>query len=421
MVNAEGTNGADNGTRPSDEILRDILLDFSRRQLSIKVRLAKLGSKHGYFIGKNKLSRLNKDFNIPSVRKPPPTSIATTLIAEVVLQDTNQRHGPVRTQRKIARRHNMLIPRDTVRKIQKEIDPEGAEARFPGRKKAIKVRGQLTAVGIMEEVHCDGHEKLGPIALRLGGVVFGIYGFRDHTGRILHLEVVPNDRDRLTICHCYLDFVEVTGEIPIQLTFDGGTETGYMASSQHELRRRYLPELLESTRPATRALKSMDNIPIESGWKYWIDDEGANIKTALLEAHTNGLFAPGNQIHINLFQWLWSRIIRHHLQEWKYYFNSTARRSQKDKLLPTAAPDEVFSRPEDFGLERCGTGIPRDVIDEMRGRLPVTREQVMRWVPDEFNEVAEVTYEEIGSPKLVHSTGWETYRAMLTIIQDVYA
>ncbi|KAJ7050243.1 hypothetical protein C8F01DRAFT_1264324 [Mycena amicta] len=385
MVNAEGTNGADNGTRPSDEILRDILLDFSRRQLSIKVRLAELGSKHGYFIGKNKLSRLNKDFNIPSVRKPPPTSIATTLIAEVVLQDTNQRHGPVRTQRKIACRHNVLIPRDTVRKIQKEIDPEGAEARFPGRKKAIKVRGQLTAVGIMEEVHCDGHEKLGPIALRLG------------------------------------DFVEVTGEIPIQLTFDGGTETGYMASSQHELRHRYLPELLESTCPATRALKSMDNIPIESGWKYWIDDEGANIKTALLEAHTNGLFAPGNQIHINLFQWLWSRIIRHHLQEWKYYFNSTARRSQKDKLLPTAAPDEVFSRPEDFGLERCGTGIPRDVIDEMRGRLPVTGEQVMRWVPDEFNEVAEVTYEEIGSPKLVHSTGWETYRAMLTIIQDVYA
>lgn len=98
-----------------------------------------------------------------------------------------------------------------VRGIAHTIDPEGAELRFPGNKKPAKVRGQLKAVGVMEEVHCDGHEKLGSKALRMGPVGIPIYGFRDHTGKVLHLTVVPNDRDQVTIGHVYLDFIEVTG------------------------------------------------------------------------------------------------------------------------------------------------------------------------------------------------------------------
>ncbi|KAJ7067573.1 hypothetical protein C8F01DRAFT_1247932 [Mycena amicta] len=419
MVNTTGNNGVDNGIKPSDEQLCEILFDFARRELSVPDRLAELSEKHGYTIKKAKLMNLNKQFQVPSVRKPPPLATITTLVGQQVDQDTNRRHGPDRTKKRIARQEGILIPRDTVRQVQKAIDPEGAEIRFPGRKKPKKKRGQLKAVGIMEEVHCDGHEKLGAIALRLGPVGFGIYGFRDHTGRVLHLDVVPNDRNQITIAHVYLDFVEETGEIPMQLTFDGGTETGYMASAQNELRRNYLPELSELERPATKSLMSTDNIPAESLWRYWLDDEGANIRTALDEAHTNGLFAPGNPIHVNLFQWLWSRIIKHHLDEFKYYFNSTAKRSQKHKLLPVAAPDEVFNHPERFGLERCGTEIPREVIQEMRERLPLPREHVMRWVPDEFDVLAKIVYEEVGSPKLIHSAGWEIYRAMVVLLQDV--
>ncbi|KAJ7059362.1 hypothetical protein C8F01DRAFT_989648 [Mycena amicta] len=414
MVNDSGSNQYSNGTRPDDDTLQQILLDFARRELTVTQRLAELGSKHGFFIKKATLTKLNKEFEIPSVRKPPPLPVATTLVAEHVMQDTNRRHGPVRTKRKIARKHG-----DTVRKIQHNLDPEGAELRFPGRKRQQKVRGQLTAVGIMEEVHCDRHEKLGALALRLGGVGFGIYGFRDHTGKMLHLDVVPNDRNQITVAHIYLDFLEETGEIPIQLTFDGGTETGYMASLQTELR--FLPDLSLLERPANRSLKSTDNIPIESGWKYWLDDEGANIKIALLEVHTNGLFAPGNQIHVHLFQWLWSRIIKNHLNEFKYYFNTTPRRSQKDKLLPTAAPQQVFDNPEEYKLKRCGTEIPKEVIQHLRERLPLTREHVMRWVPDAFDEVATLVYEEIGSPALEHSRGWEIYRSMLEVVVQVYA
>ncbi|KAF7297565.1 hypothetical protein MKEN_01379000 [Mycena kentingensis (nom. inval.)] len=420
MVNTAGTNGFDNGTKPPDDELREILHGFARARMPMEQRLAALSEQHNYHIKRAKLSKLNKEFDVPTVKKPPPEPLAISLVAEHISQDTNRRHGPDRVQKKIGRKHNIWLPRDAVRKIQHDLDPEGAQARFPGGGRKGKVRGQLTALGIMQEVHCDGHEKLGAIALRLGGVGFGIYGFRDHTGKILHVDAVPNDRCQITVAHCYLDFIEATGEMPVQLTFDGGTETGYMAAAQCEFRRRFLATVSEIERPSTRSIKSTDNIPVESMWKYWLDDEGANIKSALLEAHTNGLFNPSSQLHIDLFQWLWVRIVRHHLDEFKNYFNATPRRSQKEKLLPTAAPDAVFRNPELHNLRRCGTGIPKEDVDEFRARLPLSREHVMRFVADDFDVYAQYVYAEIGSPAFEHSTGWDTYGRMMAYIQNEY-
>ncbi|KAJ7691253.1 hypothetical protein B0H14DRAFT_3175656 [Mycena olivaceomarginata] len=169
---------------------------------------------------------------------------------------------------------------------------EGAELRFPGKKTPFKVRGQLKAVGPMEEVHCDGHEKL---------VGIPIYGFHDHTGKILQLTVIPNDRDEDTIGHVYLDFVESTGEMPVQLSFDGGNEMGLMKALQQELRRRLLAdELTELDQPSTVTLKSTDNIPIESLWSYWQTYAGRNIKEIILQGNANGLFAPGNPNHMSI-------------------------------------------------------------------------------------------------------------------------
>ncbi|KAF8192235.1 hypothetical protein K438DRAFT_1533999, partial [Mycena galopus ATCC 62051] len=90
----------------------------------------------------------------------------------------------------------------------------------------------------------------------------------------------------------------------------------------------------ELDRPSTVALKSTDNIPIESLWSYWQTYAG-NIKHTLLQGNLNGLFPPGNPKHVNLFQWLWPHIVQCHLNEFHDYWNTTPRRSQKVKTLPT--------------------------------------------------------------------------------------
>jgi hypothetical protein len=85
-----------------------------------------------------------------------------------------------------------------------------SEMRRPGRRKGPKKRSALNAIGIFQEIHVDGHEKLGEKALRMGpGIGIDIYGMRDHVGKILWLVVVPNSRLSDTIGHVFLDMVSI--------------------------------------------------------------------------------------------------------------------------------------------------------------------------------------------------------------------
>lgn len=85
--------------------------------------------------------------------------------------------------------------------------PGGAKGRTPGNKVKIP-RKNLTAIGVFQELHCDGHEKLATLALKMGPVGISIYGFRDKgAGIVADLRCVPDARHAVVICHVYLDLV----------------------------------------------------------------------------------------------------------------------------------------------------------------------------------------------------------------------
>ena len=88
------------------------------------------------------------------------------------------------------------------------VGQKPSDMRRPGRGKGPKIRTALNAIGIFQEIHVDGHEKLGEKALRMGsGIGIDIYGMRDHVGKILQLNVVPNSRLSDTVGHLFLDMV----------------------------------------------------------------------------------------------------------------------------------------------------------------------------------------------------------------------
>jgi hypothetical protein len=98
----------------------------------------------------------------------------------------------------------MISSSRIVRETMLANDPDGVDARYPGRKKVKRVR--------LQELHCDGHEKLGALALKMGGVGLPIYGMRDKwSGGLLDMEVVRNDRLADIIGHVFLDFIERYG------------------------------------------------------------------------------------------------------------------------------------------------------------------------------------------------------------------
>ncbi|KAF9064746.1 hypothetical protein BDP27DRAFT_1229923, partial [Rhodocollybia butyracea] len=63
------------------------------------------------YIIERKLRQLNAKFEVPTVRKPPPLPIATTVVSQYSAENLSSRNGPATIQKKIAQLEGILIPR----------------------------------------------------------------------------------------------------------------------------------------------------------------------------------------------------------------------------------------------------------------------------------------------------------------------
>jgi len=132
--------------------------------------------------------------------------------------------------------------------------PLAAYNRGPHHKAKKIPRAHLILLGPYQEIDCDGHEKLYSQALMLGGVGIGIYGFRQHVGKIEMLVAVPDARRADIVGHLHLDLIEKCGYreslhytaillltiiyigMAVRMTVDGGSETGEMFAQHTALR-----------------------------------------------------------------------------------------------------------------------------------------------------------------------------------------
>ncbi|KAK6981741.1 hypothetical protein R3P38DRAFT_2745736, partial [Favolaschia claudopus] len=414
MVNSSGANGHHNGTRPPDEVLKSALHKYAEKSLPLNQRLDYLLKDFGYKISYTTLKKLNRDFNVNTVKKPPPEHISTTVIGEVISNNSSSRNGPSTVQNQISRQYKLKIPRDTVRRIMSDLDPGGAEARFPGRNRRPKERGHLTDTGVYYEIHFDGHEKLNFKGLQMGPVGIDIYGARCHSSsRLIKYLTVPNARCSSTVGHYYLDLVETNG-VFVQATVDGGSETGELYAAHIALRQHCMPNTSLEEHPAFVALPSTDNIPIESSWHLLTNYIGCDIKQVLSLGKSMNYFNPAFELHINLFKWLWPKIVQLCLDDFVDYWNNHRIRSQKDKILPSGvSPNYIFDFPERFGLVKFGKQAPQDKIDALRRNIPKSREECYQWVSDEFDMMAFGAYEQIGSPEMKLAEGWTIFCRIL--------
>ncbi|KAJ7892568.1 hypothetical protein B0H14DRAFT_2432245, partial [Mycena olivaceomarginata] len=144
------------------------------------------------------------------------------------------------------------------------------------------------------------------------------------------------------------------------------------------------------------ALKSTDNIPIESSWHLFTNYVGLDIKQILLLGKSDNYFNSAYQLHIDLFNWLWPKIIQLTLDNFLDYWNNHKIRTQRNKLLPSGfSPNYISDFPEKFGLTHFGVAAPQPFIDALRQNIPKTRKECYRWVPDEFDAKASEVYAQI--------------------------
>ncbi|KAJ7653566.1 hypothetical protein DFH06DRAFT_1270086 [Mycena polygramma] len=279
--------------------------------------------------------------------------------------------------------------------------------RYPGKKK-IK-RAQLKAHGTWQEIHCDGHEKLGSLALMMGGVGLPIHGMKDKWGgEILYLAVIPDDQHTDVIGHVILDFVETYGAIPQQFTTDKGSESIYAFATG--LKVAYAPEIDLVRYPVCVSVKSTNNTPIESLWHWFQDQCGKNLYLQITKGRNEGIFNPNNIIHVHLFNWSWPPIVQGELDHFTERWNSHVIRRQRNKLMPSGvSPNELYAHPEYYGAASA--------VDTFRDTIRIDRETALRWVPVEFDTIAIQVYELLGSPVCSAETAWDLFSKMSSVMR----
>ncbi|KAJ7912784.1 hypothetical protein B0H13DRAFT_2474022 [Mycena leptocephala] len=419
MVNPTGSNGTDNGVFPPDTELREILFEYARRSLRLDLRLRYLERDHQITIGLTKLKALNRQFRVPTARKFKAVEEATSAIADIIARDVHQSQGPDTVKKIASLRLNLTVPRAFVRSTMKGlVGQRPSDMRMPGRGKGPKQRSALNAIGIFQEIHTDGHEKLGEKALQMGsGIGIDTYGMRDHVGKVLWLVVVPNSRLSDTIGHVFLDMVSKYGAISVQVTFDGGSELGWLAAFQTTLREVFAPDLSAEEWKPVVAVKSTSNIPIESTWSYDRKFNSRSMRDILEEGRIH--LIPGDVVHRELFRWLWPKIVQIGLDEFVDYFNNKKTRKQRGRILPSGvAPNVVFDMPGDYGLENLAIPVAQEAIDELRTLIDTSREEAYRWVSDEFDALASEVYIQLGCPKLEALSGWAIFNAMAPLVRQ---
>ncbi|KAL0566681.1 hypothetical protein V5O48_015325 [Marasmius crinis-equi] len=437
--NPKGKNQYHNGTKPSDEVLQTKLMQYAAESLTHREMLQGLSSELDYHISDRKLSNLLRELKIPTVHlasKRMTPEMQSMLVTEKLADDPYHRKGP-NTIKSLLHQEGTPLPRDVVRRIQKDTQgPMAAYNRAPGRKAGQITRTKVLLLGPFQEIHCDGHEKLYSAALDMGGVGIGIYLFRQKVGKIEMLVAVPDARRADIVGHLHLDLVEQCGyRIALQMTVDGGSETGEMYAQHTALRAIYSPQEFNDLEqwPPYVALPSTRNIIAEAMWAYMRKHTGKDLQQLIKEGASNGYFSPHNPVHRDLFHWLWSRIVQACLDKFTQYWNNHKTRANTKSDYPSGtSPNHVMRCPRDFNLrDDLGVAVDPEGVNALRGRLP-PRQEMFRWTTlQEFDIRAQVVYETVANsiqprpPKLEDGIkaalrGWEVFSHMSPLLENWY-
>ncbi|KAJ7453495.1 hypothetical protein FB451DRAFT_1050178 [Mycena latifolia] len=426
MPNPAGKNGAGTKNYPPDDELKATLLKYVEQGLKQKQKIERLGKDHNLSIGTTKLNQLEKKFAIPSVRRTPaPREIAVQAVYDEVAKDVTQGNGPNYVKSRL-KDQLVIVKRDTVREIMHELNPLGAESRFPGKQKKV-FRQPLSALGPFHEISSDGHEKLGQQALKMGDIGLPIYGFKDKwTADLLKINVVPNCRTNAAIGHLFLDFLEEIGGIGLQTTTDKGSEVGWLHAFQAVLRyvlEMFAPDIDPEVYPPNACIKSVHNTVIEAFWRWLRVKCGMNLKDHILRGKVERIFDPSVPFHRELFNWIFPPLVQAELDDFRIYWNQHKIRAQANKNMPSGhVPADALEHPELFGGISCFIKVPQETLKELRAFLTEEvgpREDHLRWVAEDFAKIAEEVHRSLGSPKITLENSWVIFKNMSVRMEEL--
>ncbi|KII83303.1 hypothetical protein PLICRDRAFT_63270, partial [Plicaturopsis crispa FD-325 SS-3] len=116
-------------------------------------------------------------------------------------------------------------------------------------------------------------------------------------------------------------------------------------------------------------LSSTNNTPIESFWRWKRNGEGHTLKHVILAGTDSGIFCPVDEIHVQVFNWLWPPLVQERLDEFREYWNNHRLSRSKTKILPTGkSPRHMLTVPKSVRLDArdCSVYVNPATVHDLR-------------------------------------------------------
>ena len=320
------------------------------------------------------LSTLKRWFREKGIRRRPIAEIRSDQndVRQAVQEELSGSGSGIgyRRMHRTLRSKGLLCRRDDVRKIVKELDPEGVQL----RKRRRLHRRKYFANGPNFVWHIDGHDKLKPYGFSIHGCIDGF------SRKIIWLEIGTTNKMPQVVAKYYLDAIMFHGGVPLQVKADDGTEHAliepihiYLSSLNDD--QEYNPFSI---------ITSPQNQRIESYWSILQRDRIGWWRRFLRDLVDVDMLSTSDPVVLDCVRYCFMNLIRRDLnsikEEWNTHIISRSRNGG-----PSGRPNCMFHLPHLYNVKDQIKAVEQNEIDEF---LPVVAD-IIRDFSLEFEEFAE--------------------------------
>ena len=251
--------------------------------------------------------------------------------------------------RRLRRKYDLKVRRDTVMRALSIIDPEGVERR---KKRALKRRRYGTP-GPNFLWHVDGWDKLSPFGIFIHGAVDGF------SRRILWLEVNSTNKNPNVIASHYLTTVQELEGVPRRMRCDRGTENTIIGSLQQFFRWHDVDDF--GGRESFLEGKSSGNQRIEAWWSKFREGGGGWWMNLFKDLRDTGFYRD-DYLTKECLKFCFIPIIRRELRLVAELWNTHHIQRQRRCDVEGGKPDVMFFTPEVYGKQDYLVNVDKDDI-----------------------------------------------------------
>ncbi|KAG0697228.1 hypothetical protein DFH29DRAFT_947187 [Suillus ampliporus] len=250
-------------------------------------------------------------------------------------------------------------------------------------------RRRFWAAGVNDIFAVDQHDKW----LKYGlGLHTGIEPF---SGRIMWIRVWHSNRNPQLILSYYLDTLETLGHMPMVTQSDPGSENSELP------------------------------MPIPCSANGMILPYGKNVMPEIRGSQLRRRFTPGFEALLDhgvlsgwmLFRWVFIPWLQRELDAYQDRLNNTAKRRDRNKVLPHGVPNLIYHSAADFGALDFKIKVEHKALDHVRNLYIKPSHVVFDLVPLPFGDCVQRCYDELGCPLVTRRTVWEVYLRLLGMLQ----